>query len=133
VPWLPEGDGLRCDVHDQKFGRMGRCAACLSKPVVAQEGGVALDELPAPAPAGCLTVVERERVLTAIAERAERVGWALADTDDDDLRNVPAGAKMLTIAITAHRAAGEYATTRERKDYVARLERQVRKLRGGRN
>lgn len=139
VSWVDVGDRKRCTIHDETgsrlFGRLEQCAECMRSPIPVQSREMELDEQPAIAPDGCLTAVLRERTLTGIALFAEEVGRELAapetDANKSHRRNIPAAAKMLDLAIKAHRAAGEYSQTRERRDYVRRLERQVRKLRGG--
>lgn len=90
------------------------------------------DEPPEPTPLDCLAAVEHERRLTSIAIYANELARELSGQDNDD-RSIPEAAKMFDVAIKAHRAAGDYTISRERKNYVARLERTVARLRGGRN
>ena len=89
------------------------------------------DEAAATAPDGCLSAVERERSLTQIAIYTEEIARSLSEPGAD--RDIPSAVRMFDVAIKAHRAAGEYTVVRERRNYVARLERTVARLRGGRN
>lgn len=132
MAWVPDASDSnkqRCTVHDHAFGRLDQCVECLRAPRRRAEHET--DEPPEPTPADCLAAIEHEKRLTAIAAYADGVARELCGPGDD--RNIPAAAKMFDVAIKAHRAAGEYTISRERKNYVARLERTVARLRGGRN
>ncbi len=86
------------------------------------------DEAPTAAPDGCMATDQRERLLTEIATYADAQGRSLMSGETSDRK---AAIKLLDVAVKAHRAAGELTRTRERKDYVRRLEATVRRLKGG--
>jgi hypothetical protein len=139
VAWVRVGNQTQCDTHDPDGARLWGATAepC---PDCFRSAAVPLvdlsDEKPAAPPEGCIDGAARERSLTSIALFADGIGRELAAAKDADgkpneARNIPEAVKMLDLAIRAHRAAGELTRVRERRDYVARLERTVKKLRGG--
>lgn len=129
MTWVPiPGDRILCDIHNHAFGRLEQCPDCLRirlRPQVID----ATEEKPAEPPEGCISAEVRERTLTAMAMYAEEIGRKLSADGPD--RHIPHAAKMFEVAIKAHRAAGEYGRTRDRKGYVVRLEKLVKQLRGG--
>ncbi len=132
MAWVTVGNRKQCTIHDELGARLfsstEQCPDCVRTPTKRREA--LLDEPPEPTPADCLAAVEHERRLTAIAILATDTAKDLCTGED---RNIPEAAKMFDVAIKAHRAAGDYTISRERKNYVARLERTVQRLRGGRN
>lgn len=135
MSWVLVGDRQRCEVHDPNgerlFAKGQQCAECVRARTVFIPTVEVEDTTTQAAPEGCLPSTEREKTLTAIALYAEEVGRELAGPGEK--RHIPHAVKMLELAIKAHRAAGELTRVRERRGYVAHLERQVKKLRGGRN
>lgn len=134
MSWVLVGDRQQCSVHDPNgerlFAKGQQCPGCV-RARASFIPTVDLDDQPAAAPEGCLESTQRERQLTELALYAENIGRELSGPGN--ARHIPHAVKMLELAIRAYRSAGELAQVRERRDYVARLERQVKKLRGGRN
>jgi hypothetical protein len=135
VSWLPVGEKLRCDIHDRDgirlFGKLEQCHQCMVRtPPPATRIEAQTDEEAAPAPDGCISAVERERTLTQLAIYVEQKARDILDGAD---ACIPDAVKLLVACVSMHRAAGEYTVVRERRNYVARLERTVARLRGGRN
>lgn len=126
--WTRHGAGLRCDKHDQVFGRLGQCPQCVGDPV--ERPGAEGERALPPAPTGCRTSVEHEVWLTAIADFALEQARKLCS--GKGRINYSTGAKFLECAIKANRAAAvEFTATRERRAYIKELRAERARLRRG--
>lgn len=132
MEWYRDGDQQRCRAHETAFALSATCPDC---------DGIALNQLPPivdtsyldvpePAPDGCLTSIDVERQLVAIATHANASARELlAGT----WRGRILGVKLLDVAIKALRAASEHAGTRERRARIARMEKRRDRHRKGQN
>lgn len=128
--WKPRGDRLICERHDPDgkapFERTEVCGACLTDP-----GPVPVAELekpPPPPPKGCLSSEQHERGLTDLAKFAEDQARKLCK--GKARINYSTAAKLFDVAIKATRAAAEFTSTRERREWIKQMHKAALKLRG---
>lgn len=126
MDWKRRGDKLHCKRHDVTFGQTEVCAKCVDDP-----GAIPTAELDTalpPPPAGCRSSEDHEKWLTALASFAEKQAKGLC-TGKNRINHSTAS-KLFDVAIKATRAAMEFTTTRERREWVRRMAAEARKLRG---
>lgn len=141
--WEPTDGGLiRCTRHPKAEpwtpGR-GHCVGCATDPGEVDEDLQDLDA-PATAPDGCLTIVQLEAELTSHAKHiAEAAKELLAGTKGKSKGRISYATafKGYEASLKFFNSALQLCSTRERREYVARLEKlhrqRTRRRAGGTN
>jgi hypothetical protein len=141
VYWEPTEDGLvRCNRHPNAQpwspGTEHSCEDCKTDPGNAE---LDVEDLAAPsqAPKGCLTSVQLEETLVENAKAIEKAARGLLKGKGKGRINYATAFVGMDTALKFWRAAIAMCGERERREYVARLERlqrsRNRKRRGGHN
>jgi hypothetical protein len=134
MEWYRDGDQQHCRAHGTVFALTAVCPTC---------SGVPLADLPpvidtsamreaVPAPAGCLSTIEIEQKLVTLAESASTSAREMLKPSAT-WRSRSLGVKLLDVAIKALRAASDHASTRERRERIASLEKRSARHRKGQN
>jgi hypothetical protein len=130
MPWVREGDKVRCRRHDVLFDpSMGSCATCDKDPgpEITSDGDT---DLPA-APDGCLSSESIERWFVSLAVASRRAATKIAKGKIVTLQSESTVAKHREVAIKAMRAAAEFALRREDEAIVRAREKRIRdRMRG---
>jgi hypothetical protein len=125
MPWVREGDSVRCKRHDVLFDpSLGSCAACDRDPGPEPADDIEA-ELPTP-PDKCFSSEAIERWFTTLAVAARESARRVAKREKRDFHDESAIAKHRETAIKAMRAAGELALRREDEALVRARERRIR-------
>jgi hypothetical protein len=123
--WEPaDGDRIRCTRHGETFGPREQCKGCGRDPGPELED---VDVQDAP-PDGCRTSNDHERHLTETATLIEERAKKLLAGGGKGRINYATAFKGFEIALKYLTAAQSYTQTRERRAYIARLERRQRAL-----